>query len=449
MTNFEVAADVKRFWFGDELYQNMNNLQEIENRMSIWFNGASAEFDNIQRNHAALLTDDALTTSWDGAEGLLAKIILFDQFPRLIYRGTKKAFSFDSKAIAAATVIYNDSILLTSYSAIELLFIGVCLQHSEELNHQEMGLKIAELINSSAPKDIANFISNLKGYPHEHYEVVKRFGRFPSRNMALDRETTPEETEWLSSPDCPAWARSQMVAQPQVKSEAAVEKRKEGGKKEGPVALYGSVKPYKRHAIICGGGNADSWSSHVEDSHEIIRCIQGRISEEVKLTLCDRPNSTPDYTDVIVYPDAILYQVTVQHALELADFLSNNNDNSGVGKAAASPSFSSKPMPFAKLILVCIHGTRDKRCGRAGPQVVTEMRKRLQEEGVSPETVSVYGSSHIGGHAFAGTLVVYPSSDWYGFVTAKGSSVPSILDAVIANKVYEKCHRGCANLPSW
>ena len=146
-----------------------------------------------------LLSDDTVT-SWDGADGLLSKIILYDQFPRLIFRGTSRAFSFDSKAIAAATTIYNDSTLLNSYSAIELFFIGVCLQHSEQLHHQEMGLKIAELINSSAPKDVANFISNLKGYPHEHYEVIMRFGRFPSRNMALDRETTPEEAEWLASP---------------------------------------------------------------------------------------------------------------------------------------------------------------------------------------------------------------------------------------------------------
>lgn len=444
-----VAVDVKRFWFGNELNQNMNNLQEIEKRMSIWFSGASAEFDSVQRNHKTLLSDDTVT-SWDGTDGLLAKIILYDQFPRLIFRGTKDAFSFDSKAITAATAIYNDSTLLNSYSAIELLFIGVCLQHSEQLTHQEMGLKIAELINSSAPKDVANFISNLKGYPHEHYDVIKRFGRFPSRNMALERETTPEEAEWLASPDCPAWARSQMIAQPPVKSEVADEIRKEGGKKEGAKTLYGSVKPYKRHAIICGGGTAESWPSQVETTHEMISYLEGHVSEDVKLTLCDRPNSTPDFVDVIVYPDAQLFQVTVQHLSEFAIFLSRDSERSDEKQAeVGSLSFTSKPVPFAKLILVCVHGSRDKRCGRAGPQVIAEMRKRLQEESVPPETVSVHGSSHIGGHAFAGTLVVYPSSDWYGYVTAKGTSVPSILEAVLNNQVYEKCHRGCANLPSW
>ena len=449
MTTLAVAEDIKRFWFGNELLQNMNNMLEIEKRMSIWFSSSSAEFDSIQRNNSTLLSDDTVT-SWDGADGLLSKIILYDQFPRLIFRGTSRAFSFDSKAIAAATTIYNDSTLLNSYSAIELFFIGVCLQHSEQLNHQEMGLKIAELINSSSPKDVANFISNLKGYPHEHYEVIMRFGRFPSRNMALDRETTPEEAEWLASPDCPAWARSQMIAQPPVKSEATSEIRKEGDKKEGAATLHGSVKPYKRHAIICGGGNAELWSSHIESTHEMIGFLQECVSKDVKLTLCDRPNSTPDLMDVIVYPDALLYQVTAQHLSEFAIFLSRGNERSDKKQTeAGSLPFLSKPVPFAKLILVCIHGSRDKRCGRAGPQVITAMRKRLQEEGVPPETVSVHGSSHIGGHAFAGTLVVYPSSDWYGYVTAKGTSVPCILEAVLTNQVYEKCHRGCANLPSW
>jgi hypothetical protein len=154
--------------------------------------------------------------------------------------------------------------------------------------------------------------------------------------------------------------------------------------------------------------------------------------------------------DVIVYPDALLYQVTAQHLSEFAIFLSRGNERSDKKQTeAGSLPFLSKPVPFAMLILVCIHGSRDKRCGRAGPQVITVMRKRLQEEGVPPETVSVHGSSHIGRHAFAGTLVVYPSSDWYGYVTAKGTSVPSILEVVLTNQVYEKCHRGCANLPSW
>lgn len=47
------------------------------------------------------------------------------------------------------------------------------------------------------------------GFPNEHYEVIKRFGRFPSRNVALNRINTEEEDLWLNSDECPLWARSQ------------------------------------------------------------------------------------------------------------------------------------------------------------------------------------------------------------------------------------------------
>jgi len=52
MTTLAVAEDIKRFWFGNELLQNMNNMLEIEKRMSIWFSSSSAEFDSIQRNNS-------------------------------------------------------------------------------------------------------------------------------------------------------------------------------------------------------------------------------------------------------------------------------------------------------------------------------------------------------------------------------------------------------------
>lgn len=209
--NLESPSDVVRFWFGDILLADMNNLNEIENRMPIWFGGASQQFDDIQRMHSHLLYNDTLIDSWDGTTGLLARIILYDQFPRLIFRGKKEAFHFDPKAIDSAMTIVENSNLCSSFSAIELFFVGVCLQHSEELHHQEIGLQIAEIIKNSTPRNIAEYISSLKGYPHEHYEVILKFGRFPSRNIALGRAFTPEESEWLASPNCPAWARSQIV----------------------------------------------------------------------------------------------------------------------------------------------------------------------------------------------------------------------------------------------
>lgn len=212
------------------------------------------------------------------------------------------------------------------------------------------------------------------------------------------------------------------------------------------MSLAGTVKPYKQHIIVCGGGDAGNWPSHIESSHELIRILGNLISEESKLTLCDRPNSSADKTDIIVFPNSKLYQVSMHQLQAFAEYLSKCLQSS---KVSVEEQFPSMELPFEKIILVCIHNNRDKRCGRAGPQIVEDMRRRLLEEGVPETVVTVVGSSHIGGHAFAGTLIVYPSSDWYGYVTAKGTSIPSILDAIKNNTVYEKCHRGCANLPTW
>jgi hypothetical protein len=55
-------------------------------------------------------------------------------------------------------------------------------------------------------------LRGLKGYPDEHYLVVKRFGRFPHRNSLLRRPPTAAEEEWLLSDECPGWAKSQTSA---------------------------------------------------------------------------------------------------------------------------------------------------------------------------------------------------------------------------------------------
>jgi len=148
----------------------------------------------------------------------MAKVLLFDQFPRAVYRGQAKAFEYDATASAlCAIAVYegwceSDS---TVYNPIMRFFIGVCLQHSEDLHFQELGVKIAHSLQERGKKqeelsEIAEYFRSLNGYPHEHYDVIKRFGRFPSRNAAHSRPPTEEEVEWMASPDCPKWAKSQL-----------------------------------------------------------------------------------------------------------------------------------------------------------------------------------------------------------------------------------------------
>lgn len=76
---------------------------------------------------------------------------------------------------------------------------------------------------------------------------------------------------------------------------------------------------------------------------------------------------------------------------------------------------------WKRLVLVCTHEERDKRCGRIGPQVVKKLRTVLAEKKVPESDVTVSCSSHIGGHKYAGTLIVYPEGHWYGQMSERNA----------------------------
>lgn len=120
--------------------------------------------------------------------------------------------------------------------------------------------------------------------------------------------------------------------------------------------------------------------------------------------------------------------------------------NSGLGArleaALAANDIVYMPVPWEVLMLVCNHAARDKRCGRAGPQVLEALEAAKEELGVSSRQVTALASSHIGGHKYAGTLITYPSGNWYGHISK--SNTKALLESVLANSTPDyKCFRGC------
>ena len=101
-------------------------------------------------------------------------------------------------------------------------------------------------------------------------------------------------------------------------------------------------------------------------------------------------------------------------------------------------------LPWKTIVLVCVHASRDNRCGRAGPQVIDEFNEQLLKRSICKSTLTVAGSSHIGGHKFAGVLVVYPSGDWYGLISKR--NVSDLLDHILADTKYMKGWRGNESL---
>lgn len=127
--------------------------------------------------------------SWEqGPEGALALLILLDQFPRNMFRGEAQAFATDplARAIAAGAIVRG----FDSQVSKELRnFFYLPFEHSEDLADQE---RCIALNRASGDEE------NLK-WAEIHADIIRQFGRFPHRNAALGRTTTPEEQAFLDS----------------------------------------------------------------------------------------------------------------------------------------------------------------------------------------------------------------------------------------------------------
>ena len=185
------AGNILDFWFGAP-----NDLDYGESR-DIWWTKCPA-FDasirvsfmaNYERAAAGELDDLQVTP-----RGTLALIIVLDQFPRNMFRGTPRMYATDAKALAMARRVldvgYDEALI-----PIERLFVYLPFEHSEDLADQRRSVELcrglADLPDSEQTIDSAV----------RHLEIIERFGRFPHRNAILGRDSTPEEATFLEEPN--------------------------------------------------------------------------------------------------------------------------------------------------------------------------------------------------------------------------------------------------------
>ena len=122
-------------------------------------------------------------------EGSLALLILLDQFPRNVFRGTGHAFATDPLARMVAGQALEAGHDLKVEGDIRRFF-SVPLQHSEDRADQARQVELFQTRMERKPDD---------RWAEHHREIIDRFGRFPHRNRALGRETTPEEQVFLDA----------------------------------------------------------------------------------------------------------------------------------------------------------------------------------------------------------------------------------------------------------
>lgn len=177
------AKAVLRFWFGEP--------SEYGTSLKRWFEkdaafdaSVRASFLGIYERLAGGADGDWLQRSGD----CLAYIIVLDQFPRNMFRGTAAAFTGDPLALAAAKHAvekgYDHDMLM-----VEKQFVYLPFEHSESLAEQERACELMQPLGA-----------DLYDWALRHKRIIERFGRFPHRNAALGRASTPEEIEFLGQP---------------------------------------------------------------------------------------------------------------------------------------------------------------------------------------------------------------------------------------------------------
>ena len=158
-----------------------------------WFRPYDGLDEMISARFSALLDEltlNGVPDDWrETAHGRLAGVIVLDQFPRNIHRGTPRAHATDPMALILARDTVSQG-LHTSLDPNQQLFLYMPFQHAEDLGSQAEGLPLFDSLGR--PESATS--------SRAHYDVVERFGRFPHRNAYLGRISSPDEEAYIAEP---------------------------------------------------------------------------------------------------------------------------------------------------------------------------------------------------------------------------------------------------------
>lgn len=194
------AQQVLDFWFGppeDAAYGQSRPA---------WFRKDPAFDALIQRRFGAVVQQalDGGLGAWADPDvcpdprGAVALVLVLDQFTRNIARTAQQtpasAFAGDRQALALARDLVDSGRHL-SLNGVHRQFAYLPFEHAEDLTMQRESVALFAQLARDEPA-----LADLLRWARAHHDIVARFGRFPHRNAALGRTSTPEEEEFLSQP---------------------------------------------------------------------------------------------------------------------------------------------------------------------------------------------------------------------------------------------------------
>ncbi|GAB2283719.1 hypothetical protein Dimus_018215 [Dionaea muscipula] len=206
--------------------------------------------------------------------------------------------------------------------------------------------------------------------------------------------------------------------------------------------------PFDRHVFLCYK-NYSLWPPRVEGSESdplpklfssALKARKDDIKVKTRLTICEADAEVGlSDGDVLVFPQLTKYRGLKESNVDafVDDVLVN-------GKPWASGEEEELKTGF---VFVCAHASRDKRCGVCGPVLIEKFKEEIRARNMN-DMVLVSACSHIGGHKYAGNVIIFSSDsegevagDWYGYVTPK--DVGELLEAhFYAQKIVQRLWRG-------
>ena len=192
------SQELLNWWFGE----GATATEVAGAKNSLWF-GYKPEQDEEARERFGGLIERALAgelNEWaESPHGWLALVLLLDQLPRMIHRGTPKAFAGDERALQLVRdgMAHGGDVLL---APIQRVFIYLVLEHAENLSVQDQAVQQFEQLLGIADAGEQKLFADFLDFAERHRQVIARFGRFPHRNAMLGRSSSEAEQTFLAGP---------------------------------------------------------------------------------------------------------------------------------------------------------------------------------------------------------------------------------------------------------
>lgn len=194
----DTPETVLQYWFGS----NSDDAVVAAEQANLWWSHSETVDGEIRERFESLVLQAGARELDEWASqprSLLALILLTDQFPRNMYRGSARAFAFDPKALAWSLegITAGGDLELRP---IERVFFYLPFEHAESLAHQNRSVALFQKLVETVPVEQKSKFEGFLDFAVRHRAVIARFGRFPHRNKMLGRQSTAEESLFLTEP---------------------------------------------------------------------------------------------------------------------------------------------------------------------------------------------------------------------------------------------------------